>query len=288
MIDSRCPVVIYHGNCDDGFAAAWAIWRKHPDWEFVAGRYGSPPPKLFGRKVYMVDFSYTGKDLHHTKKLLDGGNQLCVLDHHKTAAKDLEPLLADGTMSGRFDMELSGAIITWEWFHPESEIPPALWLIHDWDLWQFNYPDTRAFKFGLRTYPMQFELWEELLMSKERTRGMVMKGNAILDWYNMQIDAAKKKAFRMKFNDWDVPAVNAMPAFSSDLGHDLAQGEPFAVVFYEDGEKTTYQLRSAEDGVDVSEVARALGGGGHEHAAGFTRENFGTNMFFWGSDISVE
>ena len=38
------PLCIYHGNCADGFTAAWAVWRAHPDWEFYAGIYQTPPP----------------------------------------------------------------------------------------------------------------------------------------------------------------------------------------------------------------------------------------------------
>lgn len=25
------PLVIYHGNCADGFSAAWCFWRRAPD-----------------------------------------------------------------------------------------------------------------------------------------------------------------------------------------------------------------------------------------------------------------
>ena len=33
------PLCIYHGNCADGFGAAWAVWKAHPDWEFFPGVY---------------------------------------------------------------------------------------------------------------------------------------------------------------------------------------------------------------------------------------------------------
>lgn len=36
---------IYHGNCDDGFGAAWAIWMKWGnDVAYVPATYGKPCP----------------------------------------------------------------------------------------------------------------------------------------------------------------------------------------------------------------------------------------------------
>lgn len=36
----------------------------------------------------------------------------------------------------------------------------------------------------------------------------------------------------------------------------------------------SYSLRSREGGVDVSEIAKQFGGGGHKHAAGFRLPEF--------------
>ncbi|MCB2070021.1 MAG: hypothetical protein KDF67_10500 [Ottowia sp.] len=53
------PIVIYHGNCADGFSAAWCFWRKYGTGaDYVAGVYQKDPPDVTGRDVYLVDFSY--------------------------------------------------------------------------------------------------------------------------------------------------------------------------------------------------------------------------------------
>ena len=50
---------IYHGGCDDGFAAAWAVRRAlGADVEFYEGVYQTPPPDCADRDVMLVDFSY--------------------------------------------------------------------------------------------------------------------------------------------------------------------------------------------------------------------------------------
>jgi nanoRNase/pAp phosphatase (c-di-AMP/oligoRNAs hydrolase) len=67
-----------------------------------------------------------------------------------------------------------------------------------------------------------------------------------------------------------VLAVNAT-CLMSEIGERLAQGRPFGATYFvrEDG-KRVWSLRSCEGGIDVSDVARRRGGGGHRAAAGFT------------------
>jgi len=76
-------ICIYHGNCADGFTAAWAVWRALGDAvEFVPGIYGAAPPDVAGADVIMVDFSYKRPVLD---ALADRARSVLALDHHKTA-----------------------------------------------------------------------------------------------------------------------------------------------------------------------------------------------------------
>ena len=49
----------------------------------------------------------------------------------------------------------------------------------------------------------------------------------------------------------------------------MAQGEPFAACYWDTAEGRVFGLRATDDGVDVSDVAKQYGGGGHAKAAGF-------------------
>ena len=51
-------LVIYHGNCPDGFCAAFIATKLYPGVELMPAIYGHEPPKVEGRHVLMVDFSY--------------------------------------------------------------------------------------------------------------------------------------------------------------------------------------------------------------------------------------
>ena len=50
----------------------------------------------------------------------------------------------------------------------------------------------------------------------------------------------------------------------------MAQGQPFAVCYWDTLQGRVFSLRSTDDGMDVSEIAKQYGGGGHRNAAGFT------------------
>ncbi len=66
-----------------------------------------------------------------------------------------------------------------------------------------------------------------------------------------------------------MPVANLPYFFSSEAGHILAEGEPFAACYWDTPEGRTFSLRSTDGGIDVSEVATQYGGGGHAAAAGF-------------------
>ena len=112
-------VVLYHGDCSDGFGAAWALWKQFPKAEFKAVKHGYPPPtNLQGRHIVIVDFSYNRETL---EAMAQEAASLQVLDHHITAQDALA-----GLPYAYFDLKKSGAVLAWEWDHQQ----PAPWVLH--------------------------------------------------------------------------------------------------------------------------------------------------------------
>jgi hypothetical protein len=66
-----------------------------------------------------------------------------------------------------------------------------------------------------------------------------------------------------------VPVANLPYTMSSDAGHEMAEGHPFAACYWDTPKGRVFSLRSGNDGIDVSEVAKQYGGGGHRNASGF-------------------
>jgi oligoribonuclease NrnB/cAMP/cGMP phosphodiesterase (DHH superfamily) len=263
------PLCIYHGCCADGFTAAWVVWKWYGagQVDFHAATHGDPPPEVEGRDVYVVDFSYPRPVIEamarHAKKLT-------VLDHHITAAQELEGVIRnDGVVDGIFAMEKSGCLLTWEWFFKDRPPPPALLAVNDRDVWRFERPWTREIFSALTSYPYEFAIWNTL-MEADRLDSLRQEGIALER--KQQKDIAETIAAGSHIiiiAGHTVPACNVPPIWASDAGHLLAQGHPFAACFWIDGEQIAFSLRSTPDGLDVSEIAKAFGGGGHPHAAGF-------------------
>lgn len=280
------PLCIYHGNCVDGFGAAWVV-RKFfgvGQVEFHAGFYGEDPPDVAGRDVVMVDFSYKRPVLD---EMTVKAHSILILDHHKTASEDLAGLLRPpssgalwveaafpGALSqgvriaAVFDMQRSGAGLAWDYFFPRSERPALIDSIEDRDLWRFVLPHTRAVHANVSSYPQDFDEWDYLMV--QPILRMAAAGGAIERKHAkdvVELTTAAKR--RMIIGGYDVPVANLPYTLSSDAGHLMCEGEPFAATYMDMPRGRIFSLRSSDAGVDVSEIAKLYGGGGHRNAAGF-------------------
>ncbi len=258
---------IYHKNCSDGLAAALAI-KKHCDFrnisvEFMTAQYGdSPPDDIVDRNVLIVDFSYPRDVLLEMKSQT---KSLLVIDHHKTAQEALEGL--DFCI---FDMDKSGAVLTWEYAFPLIPIPQLFLYVQDRDLWQWKLPQSKEVSAALRSYKPFFSEWEPFL-DDAVLHNLKSEGKAILRYQQRQIEMVlSRKPELISIGGFEVPCINSTTLIS-EIGNELSQDYPFAACYFDTNDgKRVFSLRSSDNGIDVSEVAKLYGGGGHFNAAGFT------------------
>ena len=264
------PLVIYHANCADGFGAAWAVIQApgFDDAELFPASYGDTPPDVTGRLVVMVDFSYKRPVID---QMVEQCAKLCILDHHKTAEAELDGIFEHPKVDGMFDMDRSGAMMAWEWFHSHTTAPALIQHIQDRDLWRFEMGGTREFMAAVFSYPQDIDTWTHILSQPGQADMLYAEGKAILRAHNKNVeDVVAAARSTMEIDCIRVPCANVPHYMASDAGHILAKGVLFAATYYNSDEGTHYSLRSAPDGVDVSAIAKKYGGGGHKHAAGFT------------------
>lgn len=255
---------IYHGNCADGFGAAWVVRKALGDIEFHPGKYQELPPDVTGMDVVMVDFSYKRPVL---LEMAAKANSILILDHHKTAVEDLIDLPAN--VIAKFDMERSGAMLTWDHFFPYQAPPPLLLHIEDRDLWRFALQNTRQVQANVFSYPYDFHVWDTLMATETAT--LAIEGEAIERKHFKDIHELLSVTTReMVIGGYRVPVANLPYTMSSDAGHELAKGKPFAACYWDTPQGRVFSLRSSDDGADVSEIAKNYGGGGHRNASGFT------------------
>lgn len=260
--------VLYHANCTDGAGAALAAFISMGDTaEYIPVQYGNKPPAYGASDViYLVDFSYPREIM---LEMADGAAMVIVLDHHKTAQEALESLEHDN-LRIVFDMEKSGAVLSWEYFHPDRPVPLLLRHIQDRDLWLFNMEGSHEIHRALGMY-YDWAQWAKFLFDVDP---LVREGAAIIKYLDVQIDRIICNPPTEFFATDEIVPVYNLPGFLiSDALHAALNKYPesrYAVGFIRLQDKTIYSLRSDPSGADVSEIAKRYGGGGHKHAAGFS------------------
>lgn len=276
LSESNKPVVIYHKGCADGVAAAWCFHKYFGDeMEYYAGVYQEPPPDIFNRDVYLVDFSYK-RDV--VDMICRYANKVTLLDHHKTALQDLEGLDEKwpNFNTGWSTTDLSGCTIAWSFvkntIKHRDTIPPILEYIEDRDLWKFELPNTKEVMMAVFSREITFETIDELASYKKSdiTKKLVTEGQVLIRKYQADLMRVIKTSTRnFTIGGHIVPCCNCNSLFTSDAGSHLAVHNPFAATYYDTDKKRIFSLRSSDNGLDVSHIAKAYGGGGHRNAAGF-------------------
>ena len=210
------PLVIYHANCADGFAAAFSCWLKLSDEaEYVACQYGDDAPdgctmshSLEGRDIYILDFSFPRDQMDfffkHAKRVV-------WLDHHASVFKDWGiPLnvignneyfsIEDTSHRVLLDNNKSGAYLAWEYFHPGTDVPLLIRHIDDYDRWQFKMEGTKAFQKALWSRPFDFKAWQIIFLTPgyeaNAYKFAYTEGDAILRAHEQNVQSVVKGGAR--------------------------------------------------------------------------------------------
>lgn len=258
--------ILYHANCTDGAGAALAAYLKFGGTaEYIPVQYGRPYPEMApGSLVYLVDFSYPEQQL---LEIADRAAQVVVIDHHKTAKDTLEHI-KHPHLKVWFDMEQSGAVMTWKYFHHERAVPPLLQHIQDRDLWQFKLPGSKRIHRGLGMVP-DWHDWAQYLYT---TVDLVDAGAAIIQFLNVQIDTIISHPPREWELTGDIVPIYNLPGFliSDALAAALDKYPEcqYAVGYIDMPDRIMYSLRGRK-GFDTTVISSQYGGGGHPGASGF-------------------
>lgn len=269
-------VVIYHAQCSDGFGSAYAAWKKFGDMaSYVPLKTQVElPAGLTNKELYILDYSFDKPTL---EKLRTENKSVVVIDHHKTAMEAVTAF-----PENVFDLEHSGAVLSWQYFHPDTDIPELLKYVEDHDLWKFALPQNREFNSSLKQQPNTFEAWDELitkLKDDDFRKNFIERGEVISKFEDSLVENLLTYKERVLFEGHEVWALNVSRTYRSILGHHLASlneaegGIALGIVYYRNLGAVHVSLRSNGD-VDVSALAEKYGGGGHKNAASLRVDSF--------------
>jgi oligoribonuclease NrnB/cAMP/cGMP phosphodiesterase (DHH superfamily) len=221
-----------------------------------------------GETVYIVDFSVPPEMM---TRLLSVTDDVHWIDHHKTSIQMYDGYLRDIPGLRVLDSP-SGCECTWRYLYPDVAIPRGVELIGDRDTWTWKYGDeTKYFHFGLQAKETSPEspIWGFLFSpdtGNEIVEDMIRAGHAISCYdENRWAEYKKNLAFEVSFEGYRCIAMNSGMCGSQAFGEN---DYDIMIPFVRCADKHTVSLYSTK--IDVSEIAKKYGGGGHVKAAGFT------------------
>ena len=221
------------------------------------------------QEVILVDLSFPLETMQRLKE----GWRLTWIDHHKSAFAELSDAMTN--VPGQRSLDAAACVLSWQTYFPDQPVPRAVAYVGDRDIWRMAYPETRAFSEGLYEQDFRPEndaFWHPLLKDdKQQVEALIERGGLIYDIRLRTIEeVVTHYGFETTFEGHRTLAVNHRS--SGDLGEYIRdQGYTLAYCYVEVVRSNKLQTKVTlySDQVDVSEIARRYGGGGHRGAAGF-------------------
>lgn len=276
-------IYVLHHDDNDGYASALALYELYGEKAtYIPVQYGQKFPDIELDKdtaVYIVDFSYDRATLEDVDSKVLG---LLVLDHHETAEEQLK-----GFDRVVFDKTKAGATLCWNYFHPDKEVPYLFKLVEDYDLYKFEYEDTRKFNYGMSALGKDKDLqsWSDVLHSSHILEEVIQVGGILKENVDSQIKKFKdRKSYKIttdnqgrRFALYNTGSlINEMAeALYTDPSLELDYTMSY---FFTNEGKVVFSLRSNKDNPNAAKVNliaqemskefRSGSGGGHPNSAG--------------------
>ena len=279
----------YHSADLDGHCSGALVKMAYPNCDMIGINYGDEFPWVRISEdsdlIFMVDFSLQPFEKMVTLQQLSE-HRLVWIDHHISAIcehKDWNHNHAEYlSINGIRKDGIGACALVYGYLTPllqlgifgESDLPLFVKLLAEYDVWNHSDPRTLAFQYGMRqfknTYPDNQDFWLSLFDTEEVQR-ITEVGSIILNYqisdnekyaracaFEIEIDGLKCIAINKGLTNsqlfdsvWDPDVYDAMLSFIWRKG------------------QWTVSLYSDKDNIDVSEIAKARGGGGHKGASGF-------------------
>lgn len=302
-VETEPPLVLYHANCTDGYGAAYCAWRKfRENAQYMPIQHGEVPtidalsrlPSLYRRQVLILDFSFERSVM---LEIMARARQVIWLDHHKSSFDDwcgkgyltphrqhysesISNAHGDAVHIIELDNTRSGSRMAWDYLFPDEPLPALIAHIEDYDLFRHALPNTELFILGLNSIAdWSFQRWDALNEAlgplgasvNEHHAQILYRGEVSASMQRRIVRDLQAEACPILLPSYAQPglAVCAPALLANDVGVALLDDNvPYVAAWYLQGDGLIKcSLRSTE--VDVEQIARQLGGGGHARASAF-------------------
>lgn len=264
--------IFYHNDLDGVFSAALVnIFLNTKDVMFYAMDYHSEVPSIpvdENDTVWIVDFSFPILNMVYYDNT---GCKVKWFDHHATAMPVNEYEFKN--VEKYFDLNRSGVGIVYDELF-RTKRPIAINYIEDRDLWKFKFKDTNDFIEGLNVYydmhPSK-EYMKDIIYDENISNDIISKGKLLFQAKKFRVEKSLEQGKLGTFMGHPAFFVNATSDVS-DIGNEACKMStvPIVAVVYRYIEPDLIKVSLRSIFIDVSELAKKYGGGGHRLAAGFT------------------
>ncbi|ALU12442.1 hypothetical protein EYM_03790 [Ignicoccus islandicus DSM 13165] len=279
----REKVVVVHHNDFDGIMGAVALYRYHSSSEFKAiGSSRRNFLKNFKKAVkekpnvlYVVDIGPNESEIPMLRDLLTGKNfKLIWMDHHKWTDEVLKSVneLADEVV---YDRSTCGAGLAARYVESKGYslcncCKELVDLSCDIDLWIRSDPRSEKMSLALGNLRWRGFLVDKLWKCIGWDRDWEDAYREVLEYMNKVLDRGLNKKVELQVNGIKaivIPITRKEIALVSFLAEELRKRAHYDVIVFVSDVGSVHMRRGSET-IDLSELARKLGGGGHPAAAG--------------------
>ena len=271
-------MIIYHhsdndGRCAGAIALRWGRGQIGTTWperiETIEVDYGNPIDTDIiwdNESIIIIDFTFKPEVM---AKVLEKTQNVTWIDHH--ASNYDYPYLNLPGIRDFVPKSKSGCELAWQYFFPGYDVPWAVTLIGDRDKWANIYPESNTLRQGLKlnnTLP-ESSLWDDLLFPKEGNllNDIIKNGEICLAFRDSLCkDYCDKFGYEVLFEGYKC-FVMGLHFFGSDAFGGRLKEYPICISYEFNGD--LYIIGLYSETIDVSEICKRWGGGGHKGAGGF-------------------
>ena len=298
-MNNKFNYIIFHGGCLDGysgFSIAYMSGRLTPDVKIYEDQpsTNNVPPDIDGKDIIIIDVAYKKNILEIIFKY---AKSVVFIDHHVSISEDVNELYKKYNTAMNiqivYDSTRCGATLAWSFFNGDKKpLPLYLKYIEDQDTGTWMHEKTKPFIYAVRVYfnlstdPKNIEKWKKL-MDRTYVAEIVKKGE-YMKLYNdliVNINIPKhtlqrfpsKKIYDMNPNIFKKPGQYTVAVYCghhcpsvTELGTGALEKMPnidFCIMWVYNIDSKKYILSMRSRKVDISEICKIFGGGGHKLAA---------------------
>ena len=259
------PVCFYcRSELDGRCSAAMVKYFLVDDRPFLVGvDYGTSFPfeRAKGCDVYLVDFSLEARELLELQKLAKKLIWIDRLDDQTEAPET-------SSIPGSRAVDTATCELTWRWFEKKTPLPRAAYLLSLWSTSKHDVDhDVMPFQYGMKSHGTDPEglIWPTLFWSNDPIKGIIQRGYIVASY--LQEERQHFPFFESTLKGHRALCLNRFGAISLDFTAYEPPKHDIMIAFYR--HKDAWKVTLFSSKVDVRQLAREFGGGGHRTVAEF-------------------